>query len=152
MKRTLYLILFLVLFPNCKQQSAKSNTIQYLNSPKHLQKGYPFSEATIVNGIVYVSGQIGTLKDGRVIQGGIEKETLQSLKNIESVLERLGGSKKDIFKCTCMLKTIEDWPSMSKAYEAFFDKNMLPARSAFAGSGLAMGALVEIECMARAQQ
>ena len=152
MKRNLCLILFLVLFSNCKQQSAKPYRIQYLNSTKHLQKGYPFSEATIVNGIVYVSGQIGTLKDGRLIQGGIKKETLQSLKNIESILDRLGGSKQDIFKCTCMLRTIEDWPSMSKAYKTFFEKDKLPSRSAFAGSGLAMGALVEIECMARARK
>ena len=48
-----------------------------------------------------------------------------------------------------MLVDIKDWPKMSKAYKKFFDRKNLPARSAFAGSGLALGAKVEIECLAK---
>ena len=139
-------LLFLML--GCNNSADVKKSIEYLNSPEHVSKDYPFSEATIVNGVIYVSGQIGTLSNGEVIEGGIEAETIQSLKNIESVLKRLGGSKEDIFKCTCMLKDIKDWPAMSKAYKAYFDTKNLPSRSAFAGSGLALGALVEIECLA----
>ena len=47
-----------------------------------------------------------------------------------------------------MLKDIKDWPKMSAVYATFFDKEKLPARSAFAGGGLALGAKLEIECMA----
>ena len=101
-----------------------------------------------MNGVIYVSGQVGTLPNGDLIEGGIEEETIQTLKNIESVLKRLGGSKDDIFKCTCMLKDIKDWPAMSKAYKSFFKTKVLPSRSAFAGSGLALDALIEIECLA----
>lgn len=60
----------------------------------------------------------------------------------------MGLSKEHIFKCTCMLADIDDWPAMSKSYSSFFETNRLPAWSAFAGSGLALGAKVEIECMA----
>ena len=46
-----------------------------------------------------------------------------------------------------MLSNINDWPEMSKAYVEFFNRENLPARSAFAGSGLALGAEVEIKCL-----
>ena len=141
-------MLLLVFIFGCKESQTLKKEIEYFNSSEHLANEYPFSEATIVNDIIYVSGQIGTSENGEVVRGGIEAETLQALENIESVLKKMGGSKSDIFKCTCMLKDISDWPSMSKAYKSFFEGSMLPSRSAFAGSGLALGALIEIECLA----
>tara|TARA_B100000989_G_C19386686_1_gene403955 strand:+ start:109 stop:555 length:447 start_codon:yes stop_codon:yes gene_type:complete len=145
MKKLILLLLFVTC---CKSPQISKKNIEYINSNEHLANDYPFSEATIVNNIVYVSGQIGTSSNGEVVSGGIEAETLQALQNIETVLKSIGGSKSDIFKCTCMLKDINDWPSMSKTYKFFFDDLKLPSRSAFAGSGLALGALVEIECLA----
>ena len=145
MKKVLILLVFIF---GCKESQTLKKEIEYFNSSEHLANEYPFSEATIVNNIIYVSGQIGTSENSEVVGGGIEAETLQALENIESVLKKMGGSKSDIFKCTCMLKDISDWPSMSKAYKSFFEGSMLPSRSAFAGSGLALGALIEIECLA----
>ena len=124
------------------------NTIEFVNSQENIDRGYPFSEATVVNGIIYLSGEIGTLPDGTLIDGGIEAETRQTLTNIKNKLEKMGGSMDDIFKCTCMLSDIKDWPLMSLEYKKFFNPQKLPARSAFAGSGLALGAKLEIECMA----
>ncbi|MAM17324.1 MAG: enamine deaminase RidA [Flavobacteriaceae bacterium] len=125
--------------------------MKYINSQKNIDSGYPFSEAVIVDNIVYLSGKVGRLPNGQLIKGGIEAETIQTLKNIESVLEKVDLTKEDIFKCTCMLLDIKDWPKMSKAYKSFFERKNLPARSAFAGSGLALGAKVEIECLAKAK-
>ena len=125
------------------------NEVEYINSQKNIDSSYPFSEAAIVDNIVYLSGKVGRLPNGQLIKGGIEAETIQTLKNIESVLEKVGLTKEDIFKCTCMLVDIKDWPKMSKAYKSFFERKNLPARSAFAGSGLALGAKVEIECLAK---
>ena len=127
------------------------NNIKYINSQKNIDSGYPFSEAVIVDNIVYLSGKVGRLPNGQLIKGGIEAETIQTLKNIESVLEKVDLTKEDIFKCTCMLVDIKDWPKMSKAYKSFFERKNLPARSAFAVSGLALGAKVEIECLAKAK-
>ena len=101
-----------------------------------------------MNDIIYLSGEIGTLPDGSLIAGGIVQETQQTLTNIKNKLEKIGGTMDDIFKCTCMLSDIKDWPLMSQEYKKFFNPNKLPARSAFAGSGLALGAKLEIECMA----
>ena len=126
----------------------QAQQIEFINSADHMKQNQPFSEATIVNDIVYLSGQIGTDENDKVVPGGISAETTQAMRNIEAVLTRIGLSKAHIFKCTCMLADINDWPEMSKAYKAFFSKTQLPARSAFAGSGLALGAKVEIECMA----
>ena len=125
------------------------NDVKYINSQENIDNGYPFSEAVIVDNIVYLSGKVGRLPNGELIQGGIEAETLQTLKNIETLLQKIDLTKENIFKCTCMLVDIKDWPKMSKAYKKFFDRKNLPARSAFAGSGLALGAKVEIECLAK---
>ena len=54
----------------------------------------------------------------------------------------------DIIKCTSMLADISEWAAMSEEYVKFFPNNR-PARSAFAGTGLARGARVEIECIAK---
>lgn len=123
--------------------------IKYINSQDNINNGYPFSDAVIVNDIVYLSGKVGRLSNGKLIKGGIEAETLQTLKNIETVLKKINLTKDNIFKCTCMLLEIKDWPKMSKVYKSFFGRENLPARSAFAGSGLALNARVEIECLAK---
>ena len=153
-----YLIILIFLLLNCCSSKVERNqinnlqinqsTIEFINSKENKNKGYPFSEATIVNGVIYLSGEIGTLPDGSLIDGGIVQETRQTLKNIKNKIEKIGGSMDDIFKCTCMLADIEDWPQMSQEYKKFFNPEKLPARSAFAGSGLALGAKLEIECMA----
>jgi reactive intermediate/imine deaminase len=153
------LLFFIVLLQSClslnvankkvaSNSQSSQNEIQYVNSDETKEKGYPFSDATVVNGIIYLSGAIGTLPDGSVISGGIAAETRQTMMNIKNRLEKMGGSMDDIFKCTCMLADIKDWPLMSQEYKKFFNPDKLPARSAFAGSGLALGAKLEIECMA----
>ena len=152
-------LFFIVLLQSClslnvankkvaSNSQSSQNEIQYVNSDETKEKGYPFSDATVVNGIIYLSGVIGTLPDGSVVSGGIVAETRQTMMNIKNRLEKMGGSMDDIFKCTCMLADIKDWPLMSQEYKKFFNPDKLPARSAFAGSGLALGAKLEIECMA----
>ena len=152
-------LFFIVLLQSClslnvankkvaSNSQSSQNEIQYVNSDEIKEKGYPFSDATVVNGIIYLSGAIGTLPDGSVVSGGIVAETRQTMMNIKNRLEKMGGSMDDIFKCTCMLADIKDWPLMSQEYKKFFNPDKLPARSAFAGSGLALGAKLEIECMA----
>ena len=159
MKVNNLIIVLVFLFNSClslkvgnkevKSSTVKNQaTIEFINSQENIDRGYPFSEATVVNGIIYLSGEIGTLTDGSLISGGIIPETQQTLTNIKNKLEKIGGSMDDIFKCTCMLSDINDWPLMSQEYKKFFNPNKLPARSAFAGSGLALGAKLEIECMA----
>ena len=108
----------------------------------------PFSEAVRVDNTYYLSGQIG-VKPGTksLVEGGIKEETRQTLKNIQMTLEASQLSMKNVVKCTVMLADIAEWPSFNEVYVTFFSKPY-PARSAFASSGLAFGARVEVECLA----
>jgi enamine deaminase RidA (YjgF/YER057c/UK114 family) len=98
--------------------------------------------------MLYLSGQVGNIPgETNVVSGGIGPETRQTMENIKEVLERYGSSMDQVVKCLCMLEDINEWAEMSGEYVKFFP-NHKPARSAFAGSGLAIGAKVEIECWA----
>ena len=123
---------------------------EYFVSEKSKALNFPFSDASVVNNIVYVSGQIGSKPGAReIVDGGIGVETIQTLNNIKMILNDLGVSSDKIFKCLCMLKDINDYSEMNNAYKSFFEgRENLPSRSTFAGSGLALGAKIEIECWA----
>lgn len=111
---------------------------------------YPFSPAVRVGDVLYLSGQIGSrMEEGEVglVPGGIEAETRQTMENIREVLERSGSSLERVFKCTVMMADMGEWPRMNAVYAAYFP-GPKPARSALGASGLALGARVEIECLA----
>jgi reactive intermediate/imine deaminase len=110
--------------------------------------GLPFSSAVRVGDVIYLSGQIGNLIGTReLVPGGVAAETRQTLENIGTVLEAAGSSLDRVFKCTVFLADIAEYAAMNEVYARFFPKDP-PARSTVAGSGLALGARVEIECMA----
>lgn len=107
----------------------------------------PFSEAVRVNDVLYLSGQIGLDESNKLVSGGIVEETRQTMDNIKSTLEHHGASFDHVVKVTVMLADMSEWSAMNRVYLGYFSKN-LPARSAFGTSGLALGARVEIECIA----
>ena len=107
----------------------------------------PFSEAVRVGDVLYLSGSIGIDGTGTLITGGIEPETRQTLANIREVLERHGSSMDRVIKVTAMLADMAEWPAMNAIYAEHFPGNR-PARSAFGTTGLALGARLELECIA----
>lgn len=112
--------------------------------------GLPFSTAVRVGNVLYLSGQIGTSPETRqLVPGGIGPETRQTLENIRQVLAHAGSSMDRVFKCTVFLVDIGEFAAMNEVYRRFFPRDP-PARSTVAGSGLALGARVEIECIALA--
>ena len=125
-------------------QPAQKQVIQMPGSLPNL----PFSTAVRVGNVLYLSGQIGVLPGTRqLVDTGVVKQTQQTLENIKSVLTYAGSSMDRVFKCTVFLTNIRDFDNMNSAYVTFFPKDP-PARSTVAGSGLALGAKVEIECLA----
>lgn len=109
----------------------------------------PFSSARVVNGVLYLSGQLGNFPGTMALNGQtIESQMQQAMQNIGSVLQEHKLGFEAVFKCTLMLADIKEWPVANKVYIQYF-KAPLPARSAFAASGLALGAKVEVECMAQ---
>lgn len=122
--------------------------LSHLSSPEMEALGLPFSEAVQVGDMLYLSGQIGNRPGTtELVPGGITEETRQTLENIRSILERHGSSMSRVVKCTIFLADIDEWPRMNEVYATYFAEAK-PARSAVAGSGLALGARVEIECLA----
>ena len=139
---TVFLILATLIF------STANAAPDFLNSGKVLPKDLPFSEAVRHGDTLYLSGQIGiapgTLK---VVPGGMKEEARQTMQNIKTTMEAHGYSMKQIVKCTVMLADMADWPVFNEVYKTFFDAPF-PARSAFGANGLALGAKVEVECIA----
>lgn len=110
--------------------------------------GLPFSTAVRVGNVLYLSGQIGNKPGTRELADtGVAGQTRQTLENIKAVLTHAGSSLERVFKCTVFLSDIRDYTAMNAVYATYFPKEP-PARSTVAGSGLALGARVEIECMA----
>ncbi|MBC7788634.1 MAG: RidA family protein [Anaerolineae bacterium] len=107
----------------------------------------PFSPAVRVGNMLYLSGQIGTGADGKLVEGGIGPETRQTMENIRDVLNRTGSSMDRVVKCTVMLADMREWDAMNVVYAPYFPVHK-PARSALGASGLALNARVEIECWA----
>jgi len=124
--------------------------VQFLNSGKILPTTLPFSEAVRVGNMLYLSGQIGVLPGSlKLAPGGVREEARQAMENIKTTLEAHGYSMRDVVKCTVMLADISDWAAFNDVYKTFFTEHF-PARSALGANGLALGARVEIECMAAA--
>jgi enamine deaminase RidA (YjgF/YER057c/UK114 family) len=83
----------------------------------------------------------------KLVSGGIEAETRQTMQNIKDILERNGSSMDRVVKCMVMIADMAEWPRMNTVYATFFP-GPRPARSALGANGLALGAKVEVECTA----
>ncbi len=109
-----------------------------------------FSSAVRSGDFIFLSGALGALpgvSPPQLVEGGIGAETRQTMENIIAVLDAAGATLEDLIKCTVFLADIDDYAAMNEVYVEYFPSDP-PARSAVAGSGLALGALVEIECIA----
>lgn len=128
--------------------SAAQGGIEYLNSGKVLPATLPFSEGVRVGNTLYLSGQLGIVPGSmKLAAGGIAEETRQAMQNIKASLEANGYALTNLVKCTAMLADMSEWGAFNDVYKTFFPVHF-PARSAFGTSGLALGARVEIECVA----
>lgn len=108
----------------------------------------PFSAAIRAGGLIFLSGQIGNVPGTRnLVPGGIAAETRQTMENIGAILRAAGSSFTRVVKCTVFLLDIRDYEAMNEVYRSYFPTDP-PARSTLAASGLALGARVEIECIA----
>lgn len=135
--------------PSASAQTAAGDTAPvFYSNPAFKEKGYPFSESVEVGGFVFLSGQLGTdPATGELVEGGIEPEARQAMENIKAALERRDLTFADVVKCTVMIDEMADWPAFNTVYGDYFDGDF-PARSAFGAEALALGAAVEVECIA----
>lgn len=114
------------------------------NAPKAIG---PYSQAVIVNNIVYTSGQIPLCPiSGCVVGNEISTQTEQVCKNLIAVLDEAGSSISKVIKTTCFLEDIKDFQAFNKVYSKYFVSK--PARSCVAVKDLPKGVKVEIEVVA----
>lgn len=107
----------------------------------------PFSDVVQAGNLYFLAGQIGMDHTTRtVVEGGIQAETEQTIKNIEAVLAQHGLGLEHVVKCTVILGTMNDFAAFNEIYVKHFTNK--PARTTFAASGLARNAKVEIEVVA----
>jgi 2-iminobutanoate/2-iminopropanoate deaminase len=119
--------------------------INTINAPAAIG---PYSQAVEVNGTLYISGQIPLVPETmKVVEGGIQEQTEQVLKNIGAILTEAGYKYSDVVKSTCLLSDIGNFKAMNEVYAKYYPENS-PARAAFAVKDLPLGVLIEIETIA----
>lgn len=108
----------------------------------------PYNQAIEANGFVFVSGQIPLIPETmELVEGGIEEQTHQVLKNLEAVLKAAGCSFGNVVKTSCFLKSMNDFVAMNGVYAQYFIDNQ-PARAAVEVSKLPNDVMIEIEAVA----
>ena len=108
----------------------------------------PYSQATVHNGIAYLSGQIPLDPvSGQIVPGGIAEQTTRVLDNLRAVLEAAGASLDTVLKTTVFLADMNEFAAMNEVYARYFATNP-PARATVQAARLPRDVRVEIECIA----
>lgn len=107
----------------------------------------PYSQAKIVNGLVFCSGQIPiNPASGGIEASTIEEQTRQACLNVKALLEAAGSDLTKVLKTTCFLANMSDFAAFNGVYAEYFTEK--PARSCVAVKDIPKGALCEIEVVA----
>ena len=106
----------------------------------------PFSDGIVAANTLYIAGQQGTDRKGK-LKNGISDQTQATLEHIEEVVDQAGFEMKDVVTVNVYLSDIADFAAMNKVYTTFFP-NPKPARTTIQAAGLVNGAKVEISAIA----
>ena len=108
----------------------------------------PYSQAIEVGNLVFCSGQIPIVPEtGNIVEGGIEEQAHQALKNVSNLLEAAGLSMKDVVKTSVFLADMGDFATVNGIYAQYFSEPY-PARSAVAVKTLPKNVMIEVEVIA----
>ncbi len=123
--------------------------LRQLNTDKAPKALGPYSQAIEINGFIFCSGQIGLdPKTNSLVDGGVEQEANQVLKNLSAVLESASVDLKNVIKCEIFLKNVQDFVVVNDIYAKYFTSDPKPARVTVEVSNLPKNALIEISCIA----
>ena len=124
--------------------------IEHLSFSSAPKKVAPFSHAVRAGDYLFITGQMPTLKNDntKLVDGGIEAQTHQVMKNLIDVLNAAGSSLEKVIFARVYLVNFGDFDKMNKIYASYFAQDKLPARTCIGVTGLAVGASVEIDFIA----
>jgi 2-iminobutanoate/2-iminopropanoate deaminase len=150
MKR--YLVLFLAAYgiglatyPALKAQAPARRVIHPAKFP---EMGLPYSPGIMVGNTLYLAGQLGRdPATTKIVPGGIEAETRQTLTNIREVLREAGMDFGNVVTVTAFIVDFKDFDAYNKVYREFFPKDP-PARATVGVSALNQGGRVELQMIA----
>ena len=126
-----------------------SDAFRFVRSERAPAAIGPYSQAVVVGGWVFCSGQIPIVPTtGELVSGGVREQAEQVLENLAAVLGEAGSSLQRVVKTTVFLASISDFAEMNEVYARHFGVHR-PARSTVEVGALPRGARVEIECVAR---
>lgn len=123
-----------------------------VEAPEHVA---PFSHAVEADGWVILTGQMPTVPGApdAPLAEGVAAQTRQVMENLKTVLHGLDLTLDNVMQCRCFLTDFErDYATFNETYKSFFPANRLPARTTVGVTALAVGALVEIDCVAHRGQ
>ena len=139
-----FVILLLGIVTSC---NTRPHEVVFHKSHEAARQNKPFSDAVETRDFLFLTGQIGKNHEtGKLVEGGISKETQQTIENIKAVLEHHHLSLEHVVKCTVILKDINDFSAFNAVYTDYFTNK--PARTTFAASNLAANARIEIDVIA----
>jgi reactive intermediate/imine deaminase len=121
--------------------------VEYFPAPALQDRPAPFSSAVRVGDVLYLSGAIGITPDGK-LPDTFDGQAKQTMENVRAALKARGAGWGDVFKCTVFIADMKNWPAFNAVYVPYFQPGKLPARSAVGVSALALGAQLELECLA----
>jgi 2-iminobutanoate/2-iminopropanoate deaminase len=108
----------------------------------------PYSQAIVINGFVFCSGQTPLVPEtGNMVEGGVEEQAHRVLQNLSAVLKAAGSDMSKVVKTTVFLQSMGDFAAMNAIYATYFPAPQ-PARSTVEVAKLPKNCLVEIECIA----
>jgi reactive intermediate/imine deaminase len=139
------LLLLLAAGVGCR---ARAPELERIATPLTAGLDLPFSEVVRAGDMLYLSGMVG-IRPGTMtlVEGGLEPEARQTMDNIRAMLAAAGASLDDVVRCLVMLDDISQWSRFNAIWVEYFG-DARPARSAIGADGLALGAQVEVECVA----
>ena len=111
----------------------------------------PFSHAVKAGGFLFVTGQMPTLINDptKLIEGDIISQTHQVMKNLKTVLSSANASLENVVFVRIYLVNFQDFDKMNAVYKSYFSSDKLPARTCIGVTGLAVGASIEIDLIAK---
>jgi len=108
----------------------------------------PYSQAVVVNGMIFCSGQIPIDTSGKIVSDDVAGQTRQVINNLASVLTSAGSGLDKVVKTTIYLTDINEFENVNEVYGSFFNGNNKPARATVEVSRLPKDVKVEIDCVA----
>ena len=120
--------------------------IKTINTDNAPQAIGPYSQAKLINGFIFTSGQIPLKPDGTLVEGNFEKECIQVLENVKAVLESANSSLDNIIKLTVFLTDLNKFEILNQVFIQYFTDS-LPSRSTVQVSRLPKNSRVEIEAI-----